>query len=66
MAKIEKTKKEQVLTYATAGVKVFIALSLLLGAVNMAGYIALGAIPKEIIAIVSGIVGIWILLKNAE
>lgn len=66
MAKIEKTKKEQVQTYATAGVKVFIALSLLLGAVNLAGYIALGATPKLIIAIVGGVVGVWILLKNAE
>lgn len=66
MAKQEKTKKEQVQTYAVAGVKVFIALSLLLGAVNLAGYIALGALAKDIVAVVCGVVGIWVLLKNAE
>lgn len=66
MAQIEKTRKEKAYIYAAAGVKVFIALSLLLAAVNLAGYIALANIGKEIVAVVCAVVGIWILLKNAE
>ena len=65
MAKETITKKVQVKVYATAAIKVAIALTLLLGALNMGGYVALGALTKDIVAGVMLVIGVWILLKNA-
>lgn len=62
--KKELTKAEERKKTAVAVIKVFIALTLLLGGLNLFGYVALSSIAKYICGGVSGLVGIYTLVTN--
>lgn len=62
--KKETNNSEERKRTAVAILKVAIALALLLGGLNLFGYVALSSIAKMICGGVSGLVGIYTLVTN--
>jgi hypothetical protein len=60
------TKQQIVMGYAISAVKVSLALAFVAAALNLGGYLQLNSIAKEILAAISGLMGIWILISNVR
>lgn len=64
--KKEINKSEERKKTAVAVIKVGLSLTLLLGALNLGGYVALSAIAKIVCGAVIGFVGVYILITNVR
>lgn len=63
---ITPSKRDQAKQYATSTVKVALALAFVIAAMNLAGYLQLSAVAKEVLAAINGVTGIWILISNVR
>ena len=64
--KKELSKSEERKRTAVAIIKVGISLTLLVAALNLAGYLALSDIAKLFCALVTGFVGVYTLIVNVR
>jgi len=64
--KKELTKSEERKKTAVAIIKVGISLTLLVTALNLAGYLALSGVGKLVCAVVAGLVGVYTLIVNVR
>lgn len=63
----EKTNKSSVAKqYAQSTIKVALALAFVVAALNLGGYLQLSAVAKEILAVINGLTGVWILVSNVR
>ncbi len=63
----QKSPKGAVLKqYAQSTIKVALALAFVIAALNLGGYLQLGSIAKEVLAVINGLTGIWILVSNVR
>lgn len=59
-------KKTLIRQYAQSTIKVALALAFVVAALNLGGYLQLSALAKEILAVINGLTGVWILISNVR
>jgi hypothetical protein len=60
------TRNETIKRYAQSTIKVALALAFVIAALNLGGYIQLSSFAKEVLAVINGLTGIWILVSNVQ
>jgi hypothetical protein len=60
------SKLDTAKTNTVATVKVILALAFLVAALNLGGYLLLSDLAKNILAVIVGFTGVWILVSNVR